>query len=197
MKKGLKVAAVIVATLLVCAAALAEEGTTRRRGGRPEFARSRKAGAQQADGRRRPGGPRMEMLHKLLNSQEGKALRDQLRKDIESIHADRKALMEKVRAEIEGGKKPQDVLPQYRDQFRALTKKRLLLTIEFREKLLGVARKNVDKAVDTIHQRIRHQMRNRRGKPGEKGGDTDAPRRRFQKHRRRRPGDAEHDDDAE
>jgi hypothetical protein len=160
---------VLVLAVVVCGTVFgAEETVLRPR--RPQFAaegrgrhgdRGDRGDVRGRMGRRRRM-RRREPIERLLHSEEGKALREQLRKDLESLHSERKALHEKIREEIKGGKDPKEVLPGYEDDFKALLKKGILLRLEFREKLIALARKNVDKAVDKIHDRVRDGMRRRR-----------------------------------
>ena len=127
---------------------------------------------------------RAAIAHRLLNTEAGKTLREELQEKVKALAEEHKALRDAIREEIQGGKKPGEVLPAYRDKLKALLKKRLLLRIEFQEKLLALAKQNVDKAVDKIHEKMRERGKGRLRRREGKGGDrADRPRDR----RRRRP----------
>jgi len=188
-KPGLKVIVGLVALLGLSAVALAEPGENPFDG----------EGPRQGFGARRPGGGRgrkmlqrrMRALQHLLNTEEGKALREEFRKTLEGIAAERKALQETIRKEIQGGKAPREVFEAHEAELKALLKKRILAGLEFREKLIALAKKNIDKAVDKMEGRLREWARRRRAGQGGEGPGGDRlkqRRRRFEEFRLRRRG---------
>ncbi len=184
MRRTLAIAVLVLVAMCVSTVAFAGEGETlrpRRLGERPRLGQDREE-PQGPGGGPMHRGPlaeflelRMEMIQRLLNTEEGKALREEMKKSVEALQAGRKELHEKIRQEIQGGKNPREVLPQYRDQLKALLKKGLLLRIECHEKLLDLARKNIDKGVDIFHEELRERLRERLGQF--RGGERPTPPR--------------------
>ena len=195
MKTRMGIVIGLLAVAGLCAAAFAEQGPG------PEQRRPLPGG-------RRPGlvQHRLQAFRALMNTDEGKALRGEMRKAMEALQAERKALHEAIRKDIEGGQKPAEAFKARQDELKALLKKGILLRIEFREKVLALARENVDKAVEKMHEKLRQHagerrqrlegLRQRRGGegPGPEGlekprrelrGRIDPPRRPF----RDRPDD--------
>lgn len=188
-KASVKVTVGLVVLIGLSAVALAEPGENPVEGDGP----------RQGLRERRPGGGRgrkmlqrrMRAAHRLLNTEEGKALREEFRKTLEGIAAERKALLDAIRKDMEGGKNPREAFKERAAELKALMKKRMLAGLEFREKIIALARQNIDKAVDKIHEKLREHAKNRRQNPGEEGPGTDrlkARRRRFEELRLRRGG---------
>ena len=186
-KARLKVMVGLVVLIGLSAVALAEPGENPVEG----------EGPRQGLRAHRPGGGRgrkmrqrrMRAAHRLLNTEEGKALREEFRKTLEGIAAERKALLDAIRKDIEGGKNRREAFKERVAELKALMKKRMLAGLEYREKIIALARQNIDKAVDKIHERLREHAKNRRHNPGEEDPGTDrlkARRRRFEELRRRR-----------
>jgi len=170
MNTGVKLAAVLFGMAGMAgmsASALAERGMTLRRPGAGEGQAMAPArmGARRAVGR--PGARfrrRKHAARRLLNTGEGKALREEFKKKVEALRNEHKTLHEKIRAELQGDKPPREVLDGYRDDFKALAKKRALLHIEFRESLLALARKNLDKMIEERHKRFREMAEKHRAR---------------------------------
>ncbi len=155
MKKTLVIAMVVLVAMCVSLSVFAgeDEGLRPRRfGGRPLLGQNR-------EGPQGPGGPhnqgpfggffrgRMQMGRRFFGGEEGKALRDDLleqwKKSKDALQDERKALREKFLGDLHEGKKPREILPEYREQFRALIEKTIRARIEFLQKLLEEIRKNV------------------------------------------------------
>lgn len=202
----------LVVMLSVAAAAFAEEGERpeggRRRQGRPGMGErgKRRPGmrrqGEQGDRFRKHMRNRMMVMHKLRNTEEGKAEMERLESAMKELGEARKKLHETIRDEIKGGKDPKEVFAAHADDLKALMKKGALLHIEHQEKMLVIARKYVDKFVDGMHDKMKQhaknrmqQMRRRRGDEDGEGGDGDRTHRpRF---RGRRGGDDDEDDDGD
>lgn len=188
-KASLEVMVGLVVLLGLSAVALAERGENPFQG----------EGPRQGLRAHRPGGGRgrkmvqrrMRAVHHLLNTEKGKALREEFRKTLEGIATERKALLDAIRKDIQGGKEPREAFKERAAELKALMKKRMLAGLEFREKIIALARQNIDKAVNRIHEKLREHAKNRRQNPGEDGPGTDRlkqRRRRFEEFRLRRRG---------
>jgi hypothetical protein len=202
MKSVMRMAIVAAVVFGLVGSVLAEEGENEgrrpRRMGQGQGGGRRGPGGQQ-DGqkggqdRRGPGGPRMEMLHRLMQTEEGKALRAEFKKKGEALKAKAEAVRAAIRKDIEGGTKPAEAVKAREAELKSLLKERILLGIELREKMLAIAKQNVDKAVDKISEKMKERHQNRRGGqdgerrgPRGKGGE-DGERRGPRQRRGQRP----------
>ena len=179
--------------MLSVAAAFAEEGE------RPEGGGRRRGGPEMGErGKRRPGmgqggqrermsrhmQHRMMVMHKLRNTEEGKAEMERLKNAMKELGEERKKLHEAIRDEIKGGKDPKEAFKAHADDLKALMKKGALLRIEHQEKMLAIAKTYVVKFVDGMEDKMKEragnrmqQMRRRRGGEDGDGGDGDRPPR--------------------
>ncbi len=210
---GLKTLLALILSLGLAGVAFAEENEGpegRPEGGRrPRMRQHRRGGPGGRDRRGGQRGPRARMrrrmrhraiaLHKLRNTDEGKAEVERFKTAMKALGEEHKTLRETIRKEIkEGDKDPKEVFESHADELKALAKKGALLRIEHREKMLGVARQNVDKLIDEMHDKMKEhagrRMEGRRGEDGE--GDEDRPPRpRFRRRRHDDDGDGEGDED--
>ena len=131
MKAVARTAMAVVAVLGLCSAGLAGESDgprcRRKSGEGGGGGQHRRKGGQQHKGRRgKMQQHRMRAAHRLLNTDTGKALREQFRTDLQALMKQRKAVTDKIREEIKAGKKPSEVLPEYSEDLKAIMKKRTM-----------------------------------------------------------------------
>ena len=210
-RASLRVLVGLVLMLSVAAAAFAEEGERPeggRRRGRPQMGKRGK----RRPGMGRPGGQRdrmrrhmrnrMMIMHKLRNTEEGKAEMERLKNAMTELGGERKKLHEAIRDEIKGGKDPKEAFKAHADDLKALMKKCALLRIEHREKMLAIAKTHIDKFVDGMHAKMKEHARNRmqqmrRRRGGQDGDGDDGDRRPRPRLRGRRGGQDGDGDDGD
>ena len=212
-KASLRMLLGLVLALGVSAAAFAEEGGEAK--GKQRRRKPAQRNARRNVKRRRPRpGPqhRMMMQQRLRNTEEGKAEIARFKTAMKAHHEAGKKIHEAIRKEIKDGGEPKAVFAAHAAELKAQMKKGILLNIEHREKMLAVAKKNVDKFVEEAAKKMQERgQRAKNGKRQVEGADKDGandvdgedeedrPRRRPNRRppQRRRPRPDDDDDDEE
>ncbi len=180
-KTGLAMAVVLAVLVGMTADALCEEGAAENGavapGARPGMP-ARRLGQDGGRGNRRMQhfGFQQAAMQWLKDTEESKAEIERFQKVLETLKAEQKTIHDAIRADIQGGKKPQEAFAAHAEEIRALAKKGLLAVIEHRQKMLEIAKLHIDeflkKQQELMQKRFADRAANRGPRPG-KAGDQD------------------------
>jgi len=133
---------------------------------KPELHRAREAHRRRGRGRQfvKRRKHHMAALHHLRKTEEGKAEIERFRNALKELQEEKKALRQSIHEAIQGGAEPIEALEAHEEESKALMKDGILLRLEHRENMLGIAEDHADEAVAKMWEKLHKHFEQGKGR---------------------------------